>query len=107
MGEELTQKKIQELVNGYNDGRPQDHHLKLRGASAIDLPPELMKSFFLPLFVKIENKAEELIVKAAQIGHPINFMFLVGGFSESAYLKAEIKKKFENENMHILVPKRP
>jgi len=66
-----------------------------------------MKSFFLPLFVKIENKAEELIVKAAQIGHPINFMFLVGGFSESAYLKAEIKKKFENENMHILVPKRP
>jgi len=41
------------------------------------------------------------------MNYPINFMFLVGGFSESAYLKAEIKKKFENENMHILVPKRP
>lgn len=32
---------------------------------------------------------------------------MVGGFSESPYLKATIKNKFETEGLTILVPKRP
>lgn len=28
-------------------------------------------------------------------GDPVTFIFMVGGFSESPYLKAEIKKMFE------------
>ena len=37
---------------------------------------------------------------------------MVGGFSESPFLKAEIKKAFENqaegpESLHVLVPSRP
>ena len=34
-------------------------------------------------------------------------MFMVGGFSESPYLKVTIKNKFEQDNLTILVPKRP
>jgi hypothetical protein len=32
---------------------------------------------------------------------------MVGGFSESPYLKAHIKSKFERDGLTILVPKRP
>jgi hypothetical protein len=32
---------------------------------------------------------------------------MVGGFSESPYLKAHIKGKFEQDGLTILVPKRP
>jgi hypothetical protein len=32
---------------------------------------------------------------------------MVGGFSESPFLKSEINKKFENTNIEILVPRRP
>ena len=32
---------------------------------------------------------------------------MVGGFSESPFLKTQVKKKFENDNLQILVPRRP
>lgn len=32
---------------------------------------------------------------------------MVGGFSESPFLKAEIKKRFESETLQVLVPRRP
>ena len=66
-----------------------------------------MKSFFGPLFEKIEKKVSELLNDAQGTGSPVNFIFMVGGFSESPFLKANIKGKFENDDLTILVPKRP
>ena len=66
-----------------------------------------MKSFFHPLFEKIEAKVAELLQDAQNTGSPVNFIFMVGGFSESPYLKANIKSNFEQEGLTILVPKRP
>mmetsp|Transcript_6588 Transcript_6588/g.7336 ORF Transcript_6588/g.7336 Transcript_6588/m.7336 type:complete len:102 (-) Transcript_6588:358-663(-) len=40
-------------------------------------------------------------------GEDINYVFMVGGFSESPYLKSVIKETFEREDLHILVPRRP
>lgn len=71
------------------------------------MPETLMKSFFQPLFAKIETKVEELLNDAKKTGSPVNFIFMVGGFSESPYLKAQIKSKFEEESLAIFVPKRP
>jgi molecular chaperone DnaK (HSP70) len=62
----------------------------------VDLPPLLMTSFFAPLFEKIKAKVADLMDQAIGKGAPINFIFMVGGFSESPFLKAEIKKTFEN-----------
>lgn len=50
-----------------------------------------MKSFFGPLFEKIEKKVAELLGDAEATGSPVNFIFMVGGFSESPFLKATIK----------------
>ena len=48
-----------------------------------------------------------MLQDAAKLGSPVNFIFMVGGFSESPYLKASIKSKFEQSGLTILVPKRP
>ena len=64
-----------------------------------------MKSFFTDLFEKIVDKVQELIV-AANEKHPtgVDFIFMVGGFSESPFLKSIIKEKFEVGNLSVLVP---
>jgi len=55
-----------------------------------------MITFFKPLFDQIKAKVKELIEAAAnEKESPVNFIFMVGGFSESPYLKAEVKKNFE------------
>lgn len=58
-----------------------------------------MKSFFQPLFEKIVAKVAELLEAATSKGEATNFIFMVGGFSESPYLKNEIKTKFEKEGL--------
>ena len=78
-----------------------------KGASGVELPEGLMKSFFFPLFEKIESKVAELLQDAVNTGSPVNYIFMVGGFSESPYMKSNIKGKFEVEGLTILVPKRP
>jgi len=67
----------------------------------------LMISFFEPLFLKIIDKVQELLKAAHEKNSPVDFIFMVGGFSESPFLKLEIKKRFEDEKLQILVPKRP
>ena len=99
LGEDMSQAKLGEFVKEYNavaeeqakeSGSPPGL-LKQRGASSIDLPPALMTSFFLPLFNNIKEKVKELIEEASAKGSPVNFIFMVGGFSESPFLKSQIK----------------
>jgi molecular chaperone DnaK (HSP70) len=66
-----------------------------------------MQSFFKPLFTQITSKVSDLIQQAKAKDSPVNFIFMVGGFSESPYLKAEIKNTFNQEGISVLVPRRP
>jgi len=69
-----------------------------------------MISFFKPLFENIKSKVSQLMDQAKAKGGPINYIFMVGGFSESPFLKAEIKKNFElleEGGCQVLVPRRP
>jgi len=108
LGEELSAGRLGELVREHNEKHPSQYHLKQRGASSVDLPPALMVSFFKPLFENIKSKVKQLIDQAREKEAPVNFIFMVGGFSESPYLKAEVKKHFEEEEqVNVLVPRRP
>lgn len=75
--------------------------LKQRGNSIIDLPPGLMISFFKPLFTQITDKVKSLLEMAVAKKAPVNFIFMVGGFSESPFLKAEVKKMFESPALQV------
>ena len=54
-----------------------------------------MRSFYEPLFSNIIAKVDELIDAAKKKGFPVNFIFMVGGFSESPFLKMVVKNRFE------------
>ena len=107
MGDDLSAKRLSELVKQYNSSHPEEFELKLRGSSNIDLPPLLMASFFQPLFENIKSKVSQLLLQIKNKHESLKFIFMVGGFSESPYLKSEIKKEFENEGLQVLVPRRP
>ena len=109
LGEDLSSDRLKDLIDQFNANyKDSNMHLKKRGASGVDIPPDLMKSFFEPLFQKITKKVQELIDDAVEKkGDPINFIFMVGGFSESPYLKQVTKDLFEKEDLHVLVPRRP
>lgn len=67
-----------------------------------------MRSFFVELFDKICEKVTEL-VDAATEKNPsgVDFVFMVGGFSESPFLKSVVKEHFETDTRQLLVPRRP
>ena len=103
LGEELTSQKLGEFVKAFNAKAEEEAKktgatpalLKQRGASSVDLPPALMTSFFMPLFDQIKGKVGELMGEAKNKDAPVNFIFMVGGFSESPFLKSVIKSSFE------------
>ena len=73
----------------------------------MELPAALMASFFQTLFENIKNKVEQLIKQVESKKEKVGFIFMVGGFSESPFLKSEIIKRFETSHVQILVPRRP
>lgn len=58
-----------------------------------------MTSFFQPLVENIKTKVSQLIAQAEAKKEKVDFIFMVGGFSESPYLKNEIVKKFESDQI--------
>ena len=66
-----------------------------------------MVCFFQPLFENIKSKVEQLITQVESKKEKLGFIFMVGGFSESPFLKSEIKARFENPDVQVLVPRRP
>lgn len=48
-----------------------------------------------------------MLGQVEQKNEKADFIFMVGGFSESPYLKNEILRKFDNTKIQVLVPRRP
>jgi len=107
MGKDLTSEKLSKLVERYNASHPTEYALKTRGSSNLDLTPALMISFFRPLFENIKSKVGQLIGQIHDKAEELQFVFMVGGFSESPFLKQEIKQAFETPSIQVLVPRRP
>ena len=108
LSEDLTPSKLGELVEKHNSNHQSDFHVKLRGTSCIDIPANLMISFFKPFVENIKSKVEQLLEQAEKkVGYKAKFIFMVGGFSESPFLKGAIKNRFENDSLTVLTPRRP
>ena len=58
LGEVLNSKKLKLLIEAHNAKHPIEFHLKLKGASNIELPSALMSSFFQTLFENIKAKVK-------------------------------------------------
>jgi cytochrome c551/c552 len=64
MSEDLSGPMLKKIVAAYNTDKPKEQQLIQKGASGVELPDSLMKSFFHPLFQKIEHKVAELLQEA-------------------------------------------
>ena len=108
LSECLNTKKLRELTEKYNKKVDKKYQVQVKGSSCIYLSQDLMLSFFKPLVEKIQAKVHELLEQTKKKeGYSAKFIFMVGGFSESPYLKSEIKKRFQNQETTVLIPKRP
>lgn len=53
------------------------------------------------------RQVEQLLKQTEEKKEKVDFIFMVGGFSESPYLKSEILQKFSQQKLQIIVPRRP
>lgn len=53
-----------------------------------------MASFYQTLFENIKSKVEQLVAQVEAKKEVVDYIFMVGGFSESPFLKTEVNKKF-------------
>ena len=96
LGEGTT---LPNLVDTYN----QIHgtSLKMRGRSTIIMEAQFVRELFKPNFDKIVHHVQELL----DANH-LDFIFLVGGFAESALLQAAVKDNF-SRRCKVVIPVRP
>lgn len=107
LGEEMNSTKLSKLIKDHNAGQPTEFHVAKKGSANLELSGSLLMSFFLPLIENIKSKVANLIEAIEAKKEKLNLIFMVGGFSESPFLKEEIKNRFQTENVKILVPRRP
>ncbi|CAB4491814.1 unnamed protein product [Rhizophagus irregularis] len=73
----------------------------------VELTFDDVKLMFNPVIERIISLIHKQLDKSHENGYDICAMFLVGGFSESKYLHARIKKEFGHKVPNISVPIQP
>ena len=96
----VNEMKLNDLVDTYN--RVHNTALKMRGRSTVVFPAEIVRGFFKPVLDSICTHVARLVA-----AHPVQYIFLVGGFAESQILQEAIKARFSSANRHVIVPVRP
>ena len=79
------------------------HGVSLRLNRGHLMVPLLQMSFlFKKVIGKIVQKASQMLEQ-----HPVEYIYLVGGFAESKMLQMRVKQAFEQQGRHVIVPMRP
>ncbi|KRX08401.1 hypothetical protein PPERSA_08600 [Pseudocohnilembus persalinus] len=107
LGGDFSTQQLKKLILEHNQKHPAEFHLKLKGSANLEIPAALMKSFYQTLFENIKNKVDQLIKQTNDKNENVDFIFMVGGFSESPFLKQQIMDKFGQTQIQVLVPRRP
>jgi hypothetical protein len=74
------------------------------------LPPGVVKAFFDACVDPICAHMQKLLVAAAEMGKPVGFVFLVGGFAESVYLQRCVREALVTEDgvaAALIIPAKP
>jgi hypothetical protein len=74
------------------------------------LPRGVVQALFDACVVPICAHMQGLLTEAAELGKPVGFVFLVGGFAESLYLQSSVREALQTEDgpvAALLVPAKP
>ena len=92
--------KLSDMVAAFNTER--NTSLKMRGRSTIVMDATFVRDLFKPTTDKIIDHCRHLMEE-----HPVDFIFLVGGFAESDLLKSTVISHFDSHACKVVVPVRP
>jgi len=96
------------ILHGALDNKAVDDYNRKHGGSlqlkrGHLLMPFLQASYlFKNVIAKITQKVSELLQT-----HPVQYIYLVGGFAESKMLQMRVKQAFEEPRRRVIVPMRP
>ena len=74
------------------------------------LPPGVVQKFFDACVMPICGHMQSLFVAAAEMGRPVGFVFLVGGFAESVYLQRQVRDALLTDDgpaATLIIPAKP
>jgi hypothetical protein len=75
---------------------------------ALWLTPAILKSLFDPVLDDLLREVDKVLhASQRQTGGNIDYLFLVGGFSQSKYLRQRIAERFKTAVKKIVTPTRP
>src|SRR5581483_4753281 len=102
----LYSKDLCPIINQYVKGSERDEMEDIEWI--IELKFEDVKKMFDPVIKQIIDLINDHLNDLKENNHDVSTMLLVGGFSESKYLREEIKKNF-NERLQnrIFFPEHP
>ncbi|MGB1605576.1 MAG: hypothetical protein ACPIOQ_73270, partial [Promethearchaeia archaeon] len=91
---------LQECVNRYNQS--EGGNLTLKRGTTLLMPAVQVTSFFTQIINKIVHHVKELIEET-----PVKYIYLVGGFAESAILQERVKCVESSGGPRVIIPMRP
>ena len=91
---------LQECVNRYNQS--EGGNLTLKRGTTLFMPSVQVTSFFTQIINKIVHQVKELIEET-----PVKYIYLVGGFAESAILQERVKCVESSGGPRVIIPMRP
>jgi hypothetical protein len=74
------------------------------------LPAGVVRGFFDACVDPICAHMQKLLVEAAEMGKPVGFVFLVGGFAESVYLQRSVRDALQTDSgpaAALIIPAKP
>ncbi|XP_072177149.1 uncharacterized protein [Diadema setosum] len=90
-------KTVEEAIRSYNDA-----DVKWSSQGMMRFTPEGMQRLFAPTLASITAGVEEVLHSPSLQG--ISYLFVVGGFAQSALLQTAMRKKFSND-LRIIIPR--
>lgn len=94
---EKTRKSIEAAVKEYQDDGVQWSHQGM-----LRLLPSVMMSLFEPVVSAIVHHIQELLLVPGLSN--IEYLFLVGGFAESAVLQEAVRNAFRGASVRVIIP---
>ena len=95
----VTGKNVETAIKNFGDP-----DVKWSSQGMLRLGPAAMNKLFSPIVNKIVEHVKEMLAKPDLFG--VNFLFLVGGFAESALLQSEIRQHF-GDRLRVIIPQDP
>ncbi|KAK6347334.1 hypothetical protein TWF696_007403 [Orbilia brochopaga] len=99
-----TDQAFNDMTLGMDDVDPDDEFYEAT-YEKLGLTPEVMKELFDPVVKKIINLVQKQIDSVRKVRkRPVNKLFLVGGFGDSAYLQQQLAAYLEPQNIIVNIP---